>query len=159
VVNIITKPPGEGTSGVAAAFGDHNQAHGSLWATGRDQDLAWRASAGYDYLPRWSREVPPGRADLHLYTADQDTAARTARLDLRATRRLGKDFPLGVGGGLSEGKLEILGVGPLNDIVLDSITATDVTAQLTSKHLEARVFWNRFRTPFGVNAAPIGQSV
>ncbi len=159
VINIITKAPGEGRSGVNAGFGDHDQTHGSLWATGREKDFAWRASAGYDYIPRWSREVPNGRADLQLYTADQNASARTTRLDLRATQRLGKDVTVGLGGGLSQGDIEILGIGPLNDVDLTGYTSTDVTGYLTSKHFEARVFWNRFRTPFGLNEASIGQSL
>src|SRR6202042_1463103 len=40
VINIITKAAGEGKSGVNAGFGDHDQTHGSLWATGRDKELA-----------------------------------------------------------------------------------------------------------------------
>ena len=159
VINIITKAPGEGRSGVNGGFGDHDQAHGSVWATGRDKDFGWRASAGYDYIPRWSREVPAGRADLQLYTADQNTSARTTRLDLRTTERLGKDVTVGLGGGLSQGDIELLGIGPLNDVDLSGYTSTDVTAFLTSKNFEARVFWNRFRTPFGLNEASIGQSL
>src|SRR4029079_2869446 len=64
VINIITKAPGEGKSGVTAGVATTSQTHGSVWATGKREDFAWRASAGYDYLPRWSREVPNGRADL-----------------------------------------------------------------------------------------------
>ena len=159
VVNIITKAPGEGKSGINVGYGDHNQTHGSLWATGRDKEFAWRASAGYDYLPRWSREVPPGRADVQLYKSDQESASRTSRIDLRGSRRITEDVTVGLGGGLSQGSLEILGIGPLNDINLSEFTASDVTATLTSKHIEARVFWNRFRTPFALNAAQFGQTL
>ncbi|MDB4996932.1 MAG: TonB-dependent receptor, partial [Myxococcaceae bacterium] len=159
VINIITKQPGDGTSGVNAGFGSHDTAHASLWATGRREDFAWRASAGFDSLPRWSREVPPGRTDLHLFTPDQDLSARTTRLDLRGTHRIGKDVTVGLGGGLTQGKLEVLGIGPLNDVDLEGFTASDITAFLDSKHVQARVFWNRFRTNFGVNAAQIGQSL
>jgi outer membrane receptor for ferrienterochelin and colicin len=158
VINIITKQPGDGRSGVNAGYGDHNQTHGSVWATGRDKDFAWRASAGYDYLPRWSREVPDGRTDIHLFSPDQNTSARTVRMDLRGTERLGKDVTLGVGGGLAQGDLELLGIGPLNDVDLRGFTSTDLTAYLNSNNFEARVFWNRFRAPFGVNVAQIGQS-
>jgi iron complex outermembrane receptor protein len=158
VINIITKQPGDGRSGINAGYGDHDTTHGSFWATGRDKEFAWRASAGYDYLPRWSREVPPGRVDLHLTTADQDTSARTSRFDLRGTRTLGKDVTVGLGGGLSEGSFELLGIGPLNDVDVSPFTQTDLTAFLNSKNIEARVFWNRFHTAFGVNAAQLGQS-
>jgi outer membrane receptor for ferrienterochelin and colicin len=159
VINIITKQPGEGRSGVTAGYGDHNTTHASLWATGRDKEFAWRASAGYDYLPRWSREVPDGRQDLVLTSSDQETSARTTRLDLRGTRQLGRDVTLGLGGGLTQGQIEILGIGPLNDVDITNVQASDITAYLNSKNFEARVYWNRFRTPFGVNAQQIGQSL
>jgi outer membrane receptor for ferrienterochelin and colicin len=159
VINIITKRPGDGTSGVNVGYGDHNTSHGSFWATGRSEEVAWRASAGYDYLPRWSREVPDGRADLHLLSPDQDTSARTTRFNLQLSRPLAKGVDLGVGGGFAQGQSEILGIGPLNDVLLNGFTSSDVTARLTSKHIEARVYWNRFRTPFGLNAAPIGQTL
>jgi iron complex outermembrane receptor protein len=158
VINIITKRPGDGGSGVAAGFGDHDVTHGSLYASGRDKDFAWRASAGYDYLPRWSREVPNGRSDLTLTSSDQNQSARTTRLDLRATEQLGKDVVVGLGGGLTQGDIEILGVGPLNDIDLTGLQQSDVTAYLNSPHLEARAFWNRTYTTFGLNAVTLGQS-
>ncbi len=158
VINIITKRPGDGGSGASVAYGDHNTTHASLWATGRDQGFAWRASAGYDYLPRWSREVPDGRADLTLQQSDQNQSQRTTRLDLRATQQIGKDVVVGLGGGLTQGDTEVLGVGPINDIDINSFTNSDVTAYVNSPHLEARVFWNHTNTPFGINAATIGQS-
>jgi iron complex outermembrane receptor protein len=159
VINIITKQPGEGTSGINAGYGSNDTTHASLWATGRREDFAWRASAGFDNLPRWSREVPPNRKDLHVFTPDQDLSSRTTRLDLRGTHRIGKDVTVGLGGGLTQGKLELLGIGPLNDVDLENFTSSDITAFVDSKHVQARVFWNRFRTNFGVNAAQVGQSL
>src|SRR4029079_2213224 len=58
VINIITKKPGEGRNGVAGGYGSQGTTHGSLWASGREGELGYRIAAGYDYLPRWSREVP-----------------------------------------------------------------------------------------------------
>jgi len=159
VINIITKAPGEGTGGVHGGFGDHAQTHGSVWATGRREDFAWRASAGYDYLPRWSREVPPGRVDLHTSMDDLNASSRTTRLDLRGTHRIGRDVVVGLGGGLMQGTDEILAVGPLNDVVFPTLQSSDVTAYLNSEHVEARVFWNRIHTNFGLDAAPLGQSL
>jgi iron complex outermembrane receptor protein len=158
VVNVITKKPGEGRGGFSAGYGTQSVTHGSVWAAGRDAELAWRASAGYDYLPRFSREVPPGRSDLVLGTNDQDTSGRTMRLDLRTQRRVYKDWSFNVGGGFVQGNLELLGIGPLNDIVLPNVTTSDLTASITSDHFEARVFWNRFRSNSSLNAAQIGQS-
>ena len=52
VINIITKLPGEGGSGFNVAYGDHNAAHGTVWASGPQQRARlYRLSAGFDDLP------------------------------------------------------------------------------------------------------------
>jgi len=159
VVNIITKKPGEGKNGISGAYGTHAATHGSLWAAGRDGDFAWRLAAGYDYLPRWSREVPNGRADVRTGVGDQVESARTVRLDARGTRQLGKVGTFGLGAGLSQGSLEVLGVGPLNDIVLPEFVSTDVTTYFNSQNFDARVFWNRLRVDSSLNVNYLGQSI
>ncbi len=159
VINIITKKPGEGKSGLAGGYGSQATTHGSLWASGRDGELAWRLAAGYDYLPRWSREVPNGRADVRTGIGDQVQAARTIRLDARGTRTLGKIGTLGVGGGLSQGAIEVLGIGPLNDLVIPSFASSDVTTFWSSDHFDARVFWNRLRAESNLNVNYLGQSL
>jgi iron complex outermembrane receptor protein len=159
VINIITKSPGQGGSGLNVGYGDHNAAHGSIWASGRDRDVAYRLSAGYDYLPRWSREVPPGRVDVDLATSDQDVSERTVRLDGTVTRRLGKDVALGVQGGFNYGTVEILSIGAEQDHLLDPIQTSDLTVFFDSKNFEARAFWNRIDEVQQNDAAQLGQSL
>ncbi len=159
VINIITKTPGDGPSGVNVGYGDHNQTHGSLWATGKRDDFAWRASAGYDYLPKWTRSVPPGRVDLHTYNSESSTDARTARFNLDVTRRIGKDITLGLSGGTMEGQMSYLGIGPLNNLVMSNVEVSDAVATLDSKQFQARVFYNRTRLGFGLQSATQGQSL
>ena len=159
VINIITKKPGEGKSGLRGGYGTQAATHGSLWASGRDQSFAWRLAAGYDYLPRWSREVPNGRADIRTGVGDQVESSRTIRLDARGTQALGKVGVLGFGGGLAQGSLEVLGVGPLNDIVLPNFVFTDTTTYFNSANVDARVFWNRLRADNSLNVNYIGQSL
>lgn len=159
VINIITKKPGEGRSGLAGGYGSQATTHGSLWASGSDGDFAWRLAAGYDYLPRWSREVPNGRADVRTGVGDQVESARTIRLDARGTRTLGKVGTFGIGGGLAQGSLEVLGIGPLNDIVLPRFVASDVTTFFNSDKIDARVFWNRLRADSSLNVNYLGQSL
>ncbi len=159
VINIITKAPGEGKNGVDVGYGTSNEAHGSVWATGRDKDFAYRVSGGYDYLPRWSREAPDGRADLKLSSADQNASGRTERFDLRTTYQLGKDWLLGVGGGFTHmDTLEVLGIGVINDEIISG-QQSDLTAYLKNKHLEVRAFWNNFNVINESNEATIGQSL
>lgn len=159
VINLITKKPGEGKNGIAGGYGNQAATHGSLWASGRDGDFAWRLAAGYDYLPRWSREVPNGRADVRTGVGDQVESSRTVRLDVRGTRQLGKVGVLGVGAGLAQGSLEVLGIGPLNDIVLPRFVSTDVTTYFNAEHFDARIFWNRLRADSSLNVNYIGQSL
>ncbi len=165
VINIITKKPGEPAagdqrrSGLAGAYGSQATTHGSLWASGREGDFGWRMAAGYDYLPRWSREVPNGRADVRTGVGDQVESSRTIRLDARGSRQFGKAGTLNFGGGLAQGSLEILGIGTLQDIVLPSFAATDVTTSWSSDHIDARIFWNRLRGDSSLNVNYVGQSL
>ena len=159
VINIISKKPGEGKNGITGGYGTQGATHGSLWASGRESEFAWRLAAGYDYLPRWSREVPNGRADVRTGVGDQVESARTVRIDARGTRQIGKNTTFGIGAGLAQGSLEVLGIGPLNDIVLPRFVSTDVTTYLNAEHFDARLFWNRLRADNSLNVNYIGQSV
>jgi iron complex outermembrane receptor protein len=158
VINIITKTPGEGGSGFNVGYGDRNATHGTIYTSGRDKETAYRVSAGYDYLPRWSHEAPAGRQDLSLFVGDQDMAQRSVRLDASVTRQVGKDVTLGLQAGTMQGSFEILGIGPINDIVLTPISVTDVTASVNSKHFELRTFLTDLRGDNGISTAYIGQS-
>jgi outer membrane receptor for ferrienterochelin and colicin len=159
VINLITKKPGEGKNGIVGGYGTEAATHGSLWASGRENEFAWRLAAGYDYLPRWSREVPNGRADVRTGIGDQVESSRTVRIDARGTRQLGKNTVFGVGAGLAQGSLEVLGIGPLNDIVLPQFVSTDVTTYLDAEHFDVRVFWNRLRADNSLNVNYLGQSL
>jgi outer membrane receptor for ferrienterochelin and colicin len=160
VINIITKAPGEGKSGFNAGYGDHGQTHGSVWATGRDKEVAYRVSAGYDYIPRWSREVGSNRRDVDLALNNQDESQRSTRLDVAVTRDLGRGVTAGIGGGLMKGMFQFLGIGPINDVDMKENTIADAIGFVNSKHLEARVFYNSFRvSDHALNVNQIGQSL
>ncbi|HWT86401.1 MAG TPA: TonB-dependent receptor plug domain-containing protein, partial [Myxococcales bacterium] len=141
VVNIISKAPGTGGSGLNAGYGTNNNAHGTVWVNGRDKEISYRLAGGYEIVPRWTREVAPGRVDLRLFTADQDASARTFRIDGEVRRQFGKDVTVGVAGAYGQGLLEILAVGPINDQVLNANTGQGA-AFVKTKNVELRVFWN-----------------
>jgi iron complex outermembrane receptor protein len=160
VINIITKPPGEGGSGVNVGYGDHDTGHGTVWASGREKEFAFRISAGFDNLPRWSREVPPGRTDLALVIDDQNTSQRSYRMNGEVTRQLGRDVTIGMQAGYTYDEIfELLAIGPINDFILHPITASDVTAFLNSRHVQLRLFWNNYAVANGNNAAYLGQTL
>jgi iron complex outermembrane receptor protein len=159
VVNIITKTPGEGSpAGFNVGLGDHLTTHAQVWSSGRVNDTAYRLSAGYEYLPRWSREVPPGRVDLHTWTGDLDTSERGVRINADVTHQFAHDVAAGLTGGYESGSTEILGVGPVNDEIIDGFQ-TQLAAFARSRHLELRTFWTYNDGQSGLDAAPIGQSL
>jgi iron complex outermembrane receptor protein len=158
VINIITRKPGEGGSGLRVGYGDHDAIHGTIYASGRDEDFAYRISGGYDYQPRWSREVPTGRTDLQLGTSDQDASQRTTRFDGTVTRRIGRDATIGIQGGYTNGFEEQLGVGPVNDILVNPFASGDATLFLVTKHVEAHAFVNSLSGTNAINSSYLGQS-
>lgn len=158
VVNIITKPPGEGGSGVNAGYGSQNASHGTVWSNGRGGGVAYRVSAGFDYEPRWSREVPPGRVDVHTYVADQDMSGRTVHIEGEVTRQVTPDIIAGIFGSYGGGQTEILGEGPINDDIIIG-EETQLAAYVKAKHFEIRSFWTHTIGSSGLNSASIGQSL
>ena len=157
VVNIITKPPGEGRSGVRVGMGDELQTYGSLRAVGRNEDLAYRVSAGYTRYPRGSESIDRRRVDLYTFTDDQKTASKNYRFDAQATRRFGKNTTLNLGGGYSAGLLDISGIGMFYDMVLDYERETS-NAEFKTDNFRARVYYDRFEVHTGMNANYIGQT-
>ncbi len=158
VVNIITKPPGEGGNGVNVGYGSQNASHGTVWSNGRDGELAYRLSAGFDYAPRWSREVPPGLVNVHTFVNDQDMSGRGVRLESEVTRHIGKDIVAGVFGSYNAGQTEILGEGPINDDIIIG-EETQIAAYVKGPHFEVRSFWTHTIGESGLNSATIGQSL
>lgn len=155
IVNIITIAPGAGRTGLRVGVGDQNQLYGSIWATARDGDFAYRASAGYTRYPRWTREVGEGREDLQPTTADQDLGAQNARIDLRASRRFGQTKELSVGGGFASADVDMYGIGPFNDYALHLNTA-DVTAIFKSESFNAKAYYQRADGHAAQNSAYVG---
>jgi iron complex outermembrane receptor protein len=157
VINIITKTPGAGGSGFNAGYGEMNNAHATIWTNGRDGATAYRLTAGYEYMPRWSRQVTP-TDNVHVAVPDQDASMEGVRVDGKVTQDLGADTTVGLQGGYLDGMFEILGEGPINDQIITG-TLTDVTGTLQSKHVEARVFWNHNQGTNSNDAASYGQSL
>ena len=157
IVNIITIAPGVGKSGVRLGYGDHAQAYGSLWATAREGDTAYRVSAGFTRYPRWTREVSEDRIDVDVTDQDQDLGAENIRLDARATQRLGKGRELQVGGGYSRNEVDIYGIGPFNDYAMQTTTG-DATVGLTSEFVNARAYYSHFAVDARSNASYLGHT-
>jgi outer membrane receptor for ferrienterochelin and colicin len=158
VVNIITKAPGKGPNGVNVGYGSHDFGHASIWSTGTIGESSFRLSAGYDNVPRWDREDPPGRTDLITTVANQNVSGAGGRLAAEITRHLGKDVNSGIFLGYNNGQTEILAEGSLNDDIIVG-SSTQLAAWANSKHFEIRSFWTNTQGSSGGNATTIGQSL
>lgn len=115
VVNIVLKRPGTGKNSIRLGAGPRGDYYGSLTATGRSDELAYRMSGGYTRLNRWSRQAPDGRVDLKISDSEQDLALENARFHFQSERRLGKDVNLGLSGGYSEGFTDFYAIGVFRD--------------------------------------------
>jgi iron complex outermembrane receptor protein len=164
VINIITKAPGEGKSGFTVGYGDHNTAHGTISATGRDRGTAYRFSAGFDNIPRWDSDVPNNRVDAQVAGGagtgfvDQNTAQKSVRMTGNVTQDLGAGVTAGVGGGYINTAFNMGGFNVLQDIDLTA-DVTDATAFVSGKNFDVHAFFNRFRGDFSINDAYVGQSL
>jgi outer membrane receptor protein involved in Fe transport len=149
VVNIITIAPGEGKSGFRVGVGDGLQGYGSAWVTGRQGDVAYRASAGYTRYPRWTREVADDRVDIQVADGvDQNLGAQSIRLDLRTATKIDATKRFNLGGSYSRSNIDTYGIGPFNDIALTFETA-DVSAAYESDFFNARAYFVRLGTQGG----------
>jgi iron complex outermembrane receptor protein len=158
VVNIITFAPGAGSSGGRGGLGDRGQAYGSVWASQRVGDFAFRASTGYTRYPRWTREVARGRADIEQGDADQNLGAENLRFDLRTALRLGKNRSIELGGGFARGTLDIYGIGPFNDYVVKADYG-DVSAAFRIDFVTIRTSYNLLSAKATSNHAYKGHSL
>lgn len=157
VINIITIAPGKGRNGMRVGVGDHLTGYGSVWGTGRDGDLAYRASAGYTRYPRWTKELAEDRIDATSNHIDGDLGAENLRLDLRTSRRVDKDSELQLGGGFSRSKIDFYAVGPFNDYGVD-MDNTDVTFAFRSPHVNLRTYYARLDAHAEANTAYLGHT-
>ncbi|WP_437807982.1 TonB-dependent receptor domain-containing protein [Sorangium sp. So ce1078] len=158
IVNIITIEPGVGKSGFRAGYGDHQQGYGSVWASAREGDFAYRLSAGYTRYPRWTREVADDRIDLETSGQSQDLGAQNVRIDLRATQRLGPRRELAVGAGYSRSELDVYGIGPFNDYNLE-VTNADASVAYRGENVNARTYYSNLDGYSLLNAAYLGHTL
>ncbi len=151
VVNIITHAPGGPGSRnqLSAAMGSTAFGQGSLLLSGREGDVAWRASMGLDRHGRWAQEMDlDERPDYSSPVEDQTLALDTSTVNAQVDWRLPRRAFVSLSGGLNTGLEEFYAIGTLGDFVSQHRSAylrTD--AGMGPLHL--RAFWNHFDTDTG----------
>jgi outer membrane receptor for ferrienterochelin and colicin len=159
VINIITKKPGEGRSSVRVGGGTNGSIFSSATVTRRDGDLAYRVNAGYTRQPKWSREASDSRTDTILYPQiDPNIGAVASRVNFEASRRLGKESELSVGGGYVDLFRNLEAKGPYNEYNLRGAIA-DGHAALTTKNVNVRLLYQYLNALSGKAHDYVGQSL
>lgn len=145
VVNIITKTPGDAANAnlVRAGGGTKGYASGSALASGRQSNMGWRMSAGYDTKGRWAQPVDLGsRDDLYSDVEDQDTALEMIKANGQVDWRVGERGFFSLSGGAATGTVEFMSLGALRDFYLDQSNGY-VRADAGVGPFHVRAFYNR----------------
>ena len=145
VVNIITKTPGDPANAntLRLSAGTKGYASGSALVSGRQQNAAYRLSAGYDTAGRWATPVDlDARPDLVSDVDDQDTALEMITANGQVDWRVGDRGFVSLSGGSAVGLVEFMSLGALRDFYLDQKNGY-VRADAGYGPLHVRAFYNR----------------
>lgn len=149
VINILTRTPGEGRSLLTAAAGDPGIREGTALVTGRAGSTAWRLSAGWDEVGRWSRAADPETQDaLVPFFEDQSTSAAVARANGRLDQAFLQKGLASLSAGWSSGRTEVYTLGALGDYGLQ-FTSAYARGDLGYGPVHARAFYNTMAGPTG----------
>jgi outer membrane receptor for ferrienterochelin and colicin len=154
IVNIITRPPGEPRTTVAAGGGSGGQAHLHASTSGRVDRLAYRFGVGYNRADRFTREVADERVD-HYFTRKPDIAWDAAHINGHLTYRVSEEIELFAQGGLNTNTINFQGTGPLRDFLSRGET-THAMAGLRSSWGSLRFFWNGLRADAALPTPAVG---
>jgi outer membrane receptor for ferrienterochelin and colicin len=150
VINIITRPIGEGTTYISGGVGTQGQARVAGGTSGRAGPLGVRLSAGYEQADSFARVVGPDRVDRESFATNPDRAFGRLWFAGDAELRFDDDLVLTAGTGIAALDGSFQGLSRLRELrVEDALFAqTYLSAQL-GFGLRGRVFWNRFETRHG----------
>jgi outer membrane cobalamin receptor len=142
VINLITRPPGEGTNLLSLGAGTTDYGHGVAVTSGRHEQTAWRAAGEYDQIGRWARASDPDtETALMPFLEDQDRAMEVVRASGRVDRKFLDDGLFSVSGGYASGFTEFYVFGALGDFAMD-FESTFARMDLSYKGVHLRAFRN-----------------
>lgn len=144
VINIITRPIGEGGSYISAGVGTQGVYRLAAGASGHADRWRFRVSGGYERGNNYSFNVDPSRVD---YTTRPGSDQGFDRLYFGGETQVRLDGGWGIRGGVAvaEGSMNFQAIANLRQLDMRSSYMSQSYVQLTSPiGLSARVFWNRF---------------
>ncbi|MFK7987062.1 MAG: TonB-dependent receptor [Sandaracinaceae bacterium] len=151
IVNIITRPLGEGRSHLSAGVGNEGQYRVTGSVTERVDRLRFRLGAGYDQANVFARAVGPDRVDATPFANDPNLGYSRLHFNGEAQVRLADGYSVRAGTAVATGARVFQGISRLREMRLENafFSQTYVQAQ-TAVGLSGRVFWNRFSTDYGI---------
>lgn len=147
VINIITRPIGEGGSYINGGVGTNGVYRLAAGASGHADRWRFRVSGGYERGDNYSLNVDPSRVD---YTARPGSTLGFERLFFGGEAQVRLDDGWGIRGGVavSEGALNFQAIANLRQLSMQGTYFSQSYIQVTSPvGLSGRVFWNRFVAP------------
>lgn len=144
VINIITRPIGEGGSYITGGVGSNGVYRLAAGASGHADRWRFRVSGGYERGNNYSFNVDPGRVD---YTARAGSDQGFERLFFGGETQVRLDGGWAIRGGVAvaEGSMNFQAIANLRQLDMRGSYFSQSYIQLTSPiGLSARVFWNRF---------------
>lgn len=150
IINIITRPLGEGRSYVTAGVGDGGQFLVSTGVYGRADRFRFRVGGGYQRQDMYALEVTPARRDIHPSGSDPNLGFERLYFHGELSYRFDGGYVLRGGSGVTTGQQTFQGLSRLRQLRgSNGVFAQTHVSFETPWGLSARVFWNRFG--IGVN--------
>lgn len=144
IVNIITRPLGEGRSYVTAGVGDGGQYLLRAGAYARADRFRFRVAGGYQRQDMFALEVAPGRVDIEPSGRDPNLGYERLYFHGELSYRLDGGYLIRAGTGIVDGEVTFQGLSRLRQIRgRDGLFAQTFASFETPWGLSARVFWNR----------------
>ena len=147
IINIITRPLGEGRSYVTGGFGSGGQAMVRTGVYARADRFRFRVGGGYQREDMYALEVPTSRVDITPAGRDPNLGFERLYFHGDLGYRFDGGYTVRAGSGVSTGELTIQGLSRLRQIrVSDALFSQTHVSLETPWGLSTRVFWNRFQT-------------
>lgn len=120
VINIITRQPGAGRTLAHVGAGSGGYTEGTAVTDGRQGRTAWRMSAGWHQIGRWSTDADPvTQTAIVPFHENQDLSMSVARANGRVDVAFLDKGLASASAGWTQGSSEVYNLGALGDFGLD----------------------------------------
>jgi iron complex outermembrane receptor protein len=145
IINIITRPLGEGRSYVTAGVGSHGQFLVGTGVYARADRFRFRVSGGYQRADQFALETTPQRVDFIPSGSDPNLGYGRLQFTGELSYRFEGGYTLRAGSGVVTGEMTLQGISRLRQLrARDAVFAQTFASFETPWGLSTRVFWNRF---------------